>query len=75
MFLLVKNLVFTMRAIIRLRFWIAIILKNGKRQSSATVDAIISSSLLTDKSIENIEFWKRKGGIFREMAGFIGNIV
>lgn len=28
-----------------------------------------------DKSIENIEFWKRKGGIFREMAGFIGNIV
>lgn len=27
------------------------------------------------KSIENIEFWKRKGGIFREKAVFIGNIV
>ena len=28
-----------------------------------------------DKSIDNIGFWKRKAGIFREKAGFIGNIM
>ena len=30
---------------------------------------------LDDKSIDNIGFWKRKAGIFREKAGFIGNIM
>lgn len=30
---------------------------------------------LGDKSIDNIGFWKRKDGIFREKAGFIGNIM
>ena len=33
------------------------------------------SSAGTDKSIDNIGFWKRKAGIFREKAGFIGNIM
>ena len=30
---------------------------------------------IIDKSIDNIGFWKRKAGIFREKAGFIGNIM
>ncbi|MBQ8000696.1 MAG: hypothetical protein IJ298_05685, partial [Ruminococcus sp.] len=31
--------------------------------------------MYSDKSIDNIGFWKRKAGIFREKAGFIGNIM
>ena len=34
-----------------------------------------SSAFHADKSIDNIEFWKRKDGIFREKAVFIGNIM
>lgn len=28
-----------------------------------------------DISIDNIEFWKRKDGIFKDFVGFIGNIM
>ena len=36
---------------------------------------IKNDPLVFDKSIDNIGFWKRKAGIFREKAGFIGNIM
>lgn len=48
---------------------------NGRCGRKLPVLFHTSHPQLAVKSIENIEFWKRKGGIFREMAGFIGNIV
>lgn len=47
--------------------------KTAKKQKPKKIVPI--STLPTDKSIDNIGFWKRKAGIFREKAGFIGNIM
>lgn len=38
-------------------------------------ETIVYGTVNLDKSIDNIGFWKRKAGIFREKAGFIGNIM
>lgn len=47
--------------------------------NNVETDAIIVGAIYVpmdgDKSIDNIGFWKRKDGIFREKAGFIGNIM
>ena len=40
-----------------------------------TLTIRVSKAGYGDKSIDNIGFWKRKDGIFREKAGFIGNIM